>query len=120
MKTVKLFASALLGIGLVAPAVVIAQGPPPPRPGYHNGEDWERQDWARPSGRYNAVKQQGFRDGMYGARKDVENGRRPTPENRDEYRHPNVSGRDARAYRDGFREGYNVAMRHFSRGGYWR
>lgn len=121
MKTGKLFGFAVLGLTLAAPAVMIAQGPPPPpRPGYHSGEDWQRQPWANPSGRYSAVKQQGFRDGMYGARKDVENGRRPTPNNRDEYRRPNVAPRDVRAYRDGFREGYNVAMRHFQRGGYWR
>lgn len=123
MKAVKFCGFAILGFALAAPAVVIAQGPPPPprpRPGYHNGDDWQRQAWARPSSRYSAVKQQGFRDGMYGARKDVENGRRPTPNNRDEYRQPNVAPRDVRAYRDGFREGYNVAMRHFQRGGYWR
>ncbi|MBS1815250.1 MAG: hypothetical protein JSS87_10280 [Acidobacteria bacterium] len=119
MKTMKLFASAILSLTMAAPAVVIAQGPPP-RPGYHSGEDWQRQPWAMAPGRYDAVRQQGFRDGMYGARKDVENGRRPTPNNRDEYRDPHVPRHDVRAYRDGFREGYNVAMRHFMRGGYWR
>lgn len=122
MKSAKFVASALLGLTLAAPAVLIAQGPPqgPPPPGYRNGGDWEHERWAMAPNEYAAVKQQGFRDGMYGARKDVENGRRPTPENRDEYRRPNVSRRDMRAYRDGFREGYQVAMSHFHRGGYWR
>lgn len=121
MKTAKFVASALLGLTLAAPAIVIAQGPPPPPPpGYRNGGDWEHERWAMAPGNYAAVKQQGFRDGMYGARKDVENGRRPTPNNRDEYRNPSVPRREVGAYRDGFREGYNVAMRHFKRGGYWR
>lgn len=49
----------------------------------------------------------GFQDGMLGAMKDLGNRRRPDPNNRDEYRRPNVPYELQGAYRDGFRAGYD-------------
>lgn len=75
-------------------------------PGYRQG------GWDAPPPEFRAAQQQGFQDGMYGARKDVENHRFPNVNNRDEFRHPHVP-RDLRAeYRQGFERGYDVAMRH--------
>lgn len=109
MRTIKVLGSAVLAMAIAAPTVVIAQGPPPPPPpGYGYGND----PWRMPPREYDAVRRQGFQDGMYGAQKDVENHRRPDPNNRDEYRHPAVRGRDVGAYREGFREGYHRAMDH--------
>ncbi len=74
--------------------------------------------WDQPPGSYrNDVMRQGYRDGIEGARKDVENHRRPNVNNRDEYRHPNVGGPARHDYRQGFREGYQNAMAHMAGGG---
>jgi hypothetical protein len=64
------------------------------------------------------IQRQGFRDGIYGAQKDFENHRRPTPNNRDEYRRPPVGYRDRNAYRMGFERGYRLGWDHImNRGG---
>jgi hypothetical protein len=76
-------------------------GPPPPPP------QWD----AFPS-EFNDVQRQGFHDGIEGARRDFENHRQPTPENRDEFRHPHVPPPLRDAYREGFRRGYDRAMAH--------
>ena len=74
--------------------------------------------WDQPPGSYqNDVMRQGFHDGIEGARKDVENHRRPDVNNRDEYRHPNVPGPARHDYRRGFRDGYQAAMAHMAGGG---
>lgn len=73
------------------------------RPGYGGGG--YGQDRGRGQG--SEIQHRGFEDGMVGARKDMDNHRRPDVNNRDEYRHPNVP-RDLRdEYRDAFRRGYN-------------
>jgi ribosome modulation factor len=62
------------------------------------------------------VHAQGFHDGIEGARKDYENHRQPSVENREEFRHPPVSHHDREAYRDGFRRGYETGVEHLMRG----
>lgn len=57
------------------------------------------------------ARMRGFQDGMEGALRDFDNHRRPNPDNRDEFRHPHVRYPLQHFYRDGFRRGYNVAMR---------
>ena len=52
----------------------------------------------------------GFRDGMEGALRDLDNHRSPDPNNRDEFRSPNVPGEMREPYREGFRHGYNVGI----------
>ena len=63
-----------------------------------------------------SFRQRGFHDGVEGARKDFENHRAPNPNNRDEFRHPNVPHEMRRDYRDGFRKGYFAAVRHMQGG----
>ena len=77
-------------------------GPPPPGEG----------GWDVPNSRWQAVQQRGFRDGITGARRDAQNNRQPNVNNRDEFRNPPVSGRDRKAYRLGFRQGYWQGVRH--------
>jgi len=58
------------------------------------------------------VRTRGFQDGAEGAIRDFDNNRRPDPNNRDEYRHPNnVPYPMMDAYRDGFARGYNVVAK---------
>ena len=61
---------------------------------------------------FDALRRQGFHDGIEGARRDYENHRRPDVDNRDEYRHPRLPGGQREAYREGFRRGYEVGIRH--------
>ena len=70
--------------------------------------------WDIPPQELNAIQQQGYRDGIEGARRDYDNHRQPNVENRDEYRHPHLPGAQREAYRDGFRRGYNNAMAHLA------
>jgi hypothetical protein len=70
------------------------------------------EPWANPPAEVQGVEAQGFHDGVEGARKDAENHRPPNVENRDEFRHPNVPHHDRRAYRDGFRRGYQAGVEH--------
>jgi hypothetical protein len=84
------------------------QPPPPPQPMVQN-----RGGWDAPPSEFRAVQQQGFRDGLEGFHRDMDNHRRPDPNNRDEYRNPSVPFRDRADYRAGFRRGYEAAMAHF-------
>ena len=86
------------------------QGPPP-------GYGHDRGGWDTPPGELNEIQRQGFRDGIDGARKDLDNHRRPNVNNRDEYRHPHVPSDQRDAYREGFRRGYEQAMSHLMGGG---
>ncbi len=91
----------------VAPA--LAQYGPPA--GAYEGRGWDA-----PPPEMREAMRQGYRDGVVGAQRDVENHRRPNVRNRDEFRHPNVPGNLRHDYREGFRRGYDVAMRHMLRG----
>lgn len=115
MAHYKLWSAPLLSAALIlGTGSALAQyGPPgPPPPGY--GQD--RGGWDAPPSDYREIAQRGFRDGMDGARKDVENRRRPDVNNRDEYRNPSVDRRERREYRRGFKRGYDVAMSHLISG----
>ena len=107
-----LFAVAM-SLALCAPVVRAQYGPPPgPPPGaYGQGGGWDA-----PPSEYQQYARQGFQDGIQGARRDVENHRRPNVNNRDEFRHPNVPGQFRHDYRKGFRRGYDVAMQHLTNG----
>ena len=56
------------------------------------------------------VRRRGFQDGMDGALKDLDNRRPPDPNNRDEFRNPNVPFEVREGYRDAFRDGYRRGM----------
>jgi hypothetical protein len=100
----------LLGAGglITANASTASAGSPSPA----IGQDRDRGNWDAPPGAYNDIQRRGFHDGIEGARRDVENHRRPDVNNRDEYRSPNVPRGMRRVYRDAFRRGYQQAMSH--------
>lgn len=102
-----------LSLALIIPykanAIVSPSGAPAAALGqYHDNHD----AWDSAPGDYRDVQREGFHDGIEGARKDFENHRRPDVENRDEYRHPHVSGPEREEYRQGFREGYQRGVEH--------
>ena len=109
------FAAPALAIALLGStgALVAQQYGPPQGPGYGQGPG----GWDQPPGEYRDVQRKGFHDGIEGARKDVENHRRPDPNNRDEFRHPNVPRNARHDYRDAFRRGYSMGMQHMLGGG---
>jgi hypothetical protein len=82
------------------------QGSPPP--GYDRGP----RDWDAEPEEFREIERRGFHDGIEGARKDVENHRRPDVNNRNEFRHPHVPREARHEYREGFRRGYDTAMSH--------
>jgi hypothetical protein len=117
MKTTKsILAAGIMSAALLAiPPIYALQGPPPPPPGY--GPGYGAEPWAAVPPELQGAERQGFHDGIEGARKDAENHRPPSVENRDEYRHPGVPHRDRGAYRDGFRRGYQIGVDHLMRQG---
>lgn len=90
-------------------------GGPPSQNGYNQGPG--RGGWEAPPPEFREAQQRGFHDGVEGARRDIENRRRPNVNNRDEFRHPNIPRDLRRDYKDGFRRGYDVAMQHMMGGG---
>ena len=82
------------------------QPAPPPQQGWHEMEP----------GRGREIRLRGFQEGMDGALHDLDNNRRPDPNNRDEYRHPNVPYELVEIYRDGFRDGYGKGIEILTRG----
>lgn len=88
--------------------------------GYTGAEGYQMRSPVRPwdaaPPEFDALRQQGFRDGIVGARKDFDNHRRPDVNNRDEYRNPHLPPEEREAYRDGFRRGYQVAVDHIMGG----
>lgn len=77
----------------------------------------EHGGWDQPPGEFREVQRKGFHDGVEGARKDAENHRRPSVENRDEYKHPDVPRGDRHDYREAFRRGYEAGVAHLMNGG---
>ncbi|HEX8713130.1 MAG TPA: hypothetical protein VF730_14720 [Terracidiphilus sp.] len=71
----------------------------------------DRDDAYREQGPGGEARMRGFQDGMDGAMHDFENHRQADPDNRDEFRHPDVPYPLQDAYRNGFERGYNVATR---------
>ena len=123
MKSLRLAALALTMIGTTGLALAQGygppqqgygppQGPPPPREGYGQG------GWNAPPQEFREVARQGFRDGIIGAERDMQNHRRPNVNNRDEFRHPNVPPDLRRDYKMGFRRGYDAGIQHAANGGY--
>ncbi len=111
------FSAAAVTIGMMLSTVAIHaqyQGPPPPPPpGYQGGPGgWD----APPQEIQSDVMRRGFHDGIEGARKDYENHRPPNVNNRDEFRHPDVSRGLRHDYREGFRRGYDAGVRHMMGG----
>ena len=116
MKLARLAIPALTFALLATPGILLAQqyGPPQgPPPGYAPAPG----GWDTPPQEFREFQRQGFHDGIEGARKDIENHRRPNVNNRDEYRHPNVPGNVRRDYRDAFRRGYDMGIQHILGGG---
>jgi hypothetical protein len=74
----------------------------------------DRGGWDAPPRELRDVQRQGFLDGIQGARRDVDNHRRPDVNNRDEYRNPSVPRGAWEDYRQGFRRGYETAMAHLN------
>ena len=106
---------ALLGLalllGLVSMSAGKAYGAPAGSPTPAIGQD---RGWDAPPGELNETQRRGFRDGIEGARKDFENHRRFTPDNRDEYRNPHLPFDLREAYQEGFRRGYAVGVAHLT------
>lgn len=101
-KLTAVLALTLLAGAGVATAQYYQQVPPP-----------AAYDWQAPPAQFIEAQQRGYRDGVEGARKDFDNHRPPNVNNRDEYRNPKfIAPPDRADYRNGFREGYRVAVQH--------
>ncbi|HEY1904294.1 MAG TPA: hypothetical protein VGG56_17830 [Terracidiphilus sp.] len=115
MKTRYIVTSALaLSLGMFGfnstKALSESQAPGPPPPGYQQAPG----GWDQPPAEFREFQRKGFHDGVEGARQDFKHHRTPDPANRDEFHHPHVPHDMREDYRDGFRRGYETAMRHLT------
>lgn len=111
--TISTFALLLGPVGLVSASAHAAPAPAPLAPAVGQ----EHGGWEEPPAEFRDVQRKGFHDGVEGARKDFDNHRRPSVENRDEYRHPDVPRGDRHDYREAFRRGYEAGVSHLMGGG---
>jgi hypothetical protein len=95
--------------------LVMAGAAAPLTASYAQERERER-GWEAPPPELDEMARHGFHDGVEGARKDYGNHRRPDVNNRDEFRHPHVPGRDREAYRRGYERGYQAGVEHLYRG----
>ncbi len=99
--------AAVATLGMATPHTFAASAPPAV---YQEG-------WEAPPSELSEIERRGYHDGVEGARKDYENHRAFDVNNREEYRHPdNVHSRDRKAYREGFRRGYQAGADHLMGG----
>lgn len=99
-------------LGAVYPTTARATGVQYGNPQAGYGQD--RGGWDAPPPELQDIQRQGFHDGIIGAQKDFDNHRRFDPNNRDEYRHPNLPRFQWDAYQDGFRRGYQRGVAHLT------
>ena len=105
-----------LALPIMAVAVWVAGSSPskayaaaPQEPGYgHPYQD----GWDAPPAEYRDVQRKGFHDGIEAARKDFDHHRTADMDDHNEYRHPHVDASLRDDYREGFRRGYDQAMRN--------
>lgn len=80
------------------------------------GYGQNRGDWDAPPRGLSEIQRRGYHDGIQGARRDFGNHRQPNPNNRDEYRRPDLPRDQWAAYRYGFRMGYQRGMNYLMGG----
>ena len=89
-----------------------------PNPGQGYGQNGYGQGgWDAPPQGYTDVQRQGFHEGMQAARHDVQTQQQPDPRRHMEFRHPSVPPEARDQYREAFRQGYFMTMRHMHEGG---
>lgn len=71
-----------------------------------------RPPWMQPPPEFKEMQRQGFHAGVKAAIKDYDHHRFPDFEHHKEYRHPKVDAAFRVDFRQGFRRGYNDAMKH--------
>lgn len=68
--------------------------------------------WLQPPPEFKEMQRKGFHAGVQAAIKDYDKHRDPDLERHKEYVHPKVDRSFVPDYRDGFRRGYNDALKH--------
>ena len=87
---------------------------PGPPPDYRNGQGgWD----APPSEFTDDLQRHAFHDGIEAARADFTNHVQPSPDGHDEFRHPHVPFPARDTYREAYKRGYFMAVRHMQEQG---
>jgi hypothetical protein len=71
--------------------------------------------WMQPPPEFKEMQRKGFHAGVQAAIKDYDHHRDPDLERHKEYVHPKVDRSFVPDYRDGYRRGYNDALKHLAR-----
>lgn len=68
--------------------------------------------WLQPPAEFKEAQREGFHAGVEAAVKDYDHHRFPDVDRRKEYRHPKIDPAFREDYRQGFRRGYDDAIKH--------
>jgi hypothetical protein len=101
---------------------LLGGGGPPMQMQPQPPQQQQQRFWEPIPQRFSEYQRRGFQEGVDGAHKDFGNNRRPDPNNRDEYRSPNVPPPYVEEYREGFRRGYSEGVAQLEgqpQGGPW-
>lgn len=109
MKT-KWFAIAALTAGLAVPAGMTARAHAAALPA--GTGLYQDRPWDQAPDEYRDVQRQGFHDGIEAARSDWDRHSHRDADDHDRYKHPPVAREFHGDYRDGFKHGYDMAVRH--------
>jgi len=105
----KVFSCATLGFALVSCGLFL-----PARPAQASGGQISIHfGWDTPPNEFREFQRRGFHDGLDAAHRDFEHHMRPDVNQHPEFHNPPVPPEFARDYQDGFRHGYDNAVRHF-------
>lgn len=77
-----------------------------------SGQNTITLPWMQPPPEFREMQRQGFHEGVQAAVKDFDKHRDPDLERHKEYVRPKVDRSYVPDYRDGYRRGYNDAMKH--------
>ncbi len=87
---------------------------PGPGPDYRNGQG----GWDAPPAEFtDDLQRHAFHDGIEAARADFANQVQPSPEGHDEFRHPHVPFLARESYREAYKRGYFMVVRHMQEQG---
>lgn len=114
MRIIRL-AAPFLAIAMAAlPAVSLHAQQYGSQQGDHDHDAMQRDSgqWDAPPSEFSETSRQGFHDGIEAARADMENHRGMDAHDSRMFRHPPVDHHQRHDYRQGFIQGYNVAMHH--------
>ena len=112
----KWLTTSTLGIALAVPAGFVSAHAYA-APASAAGQYGQERPWDQAPDEYRDIQRQGFHEGLEAARSDWQNHSHKDMDDHRMYKHPPVDRQFVNDFRDGFKHGYEMAMRHMREAG---